>query len=168
MKVVVTSNVTQVSARYRGMARKMPNIVDRAMRDLVELEAVPLFQNTVRTWKHKPTFAPIETPRGWSVKVAPALPWGYVDQGTPPHVITARRAMLLRFTGPYHAKTKVNVIASYQGGRGRVWVSKRSVQHPGIEARNFRDIIMRRMQARAANKVREALNQASYGMGTGI
>lgn len=168
MKIVVTSNTTKVAARYRRMARNLPGVVQQALGDLVRDEAVPQFQSTARTWTRQPKFEPVQTDRGWAVKVDPVLPWSYVDQGTRPHIITARNAPLLRFTGPYHAKTKVGVIASYKGGRGNVWVSKRRVKHPGIEARNFRDIIMRRMQQHAASRVRDALNQASYGAGVGL
>lgn len=168
MKIVVTSNTTKIAARYRRMARNMPGIVDRAIHDLVESDAIPLFENTTRTWNNIPTFEAVQTARGWAVAVDPVFPYGWVDQGTPAHQITAKNKPLLRFAGPYHAKTKVNVISSYQGGRGNVWVSKRTVQHPGIEARNFRDIIMRRVQSRAARAVRDALNQASYGAGQGI
>lgn len=168
MKIVVTSNITKVAQRYRNMARNMPGIVDRAIHDLVAQEAIPLFQKTTDTWTHKPAFTSQQTARGWMVNVNPVFPYTWVDEGTKPHVIKAKNVPLLRFTGPYHAKTKVNVIASYKGGRGRVWVSKRLVHHPGTEARNFRDIIMKRMQQRAANKVRQALNEASYGAGSGL
>lgn len=168
MKVVATSNTTKIAQRYRNMARRLPGLVDGAIKSLVQSDAVPLFENTVKTWTNKPTLTPTPTPRGWAVKVDPAFPYGWVDQGTPPHIIRARNAPMLRFQGPYHAKTRVNVIASYKGGRGRVWVSKRQVQHPGIEARNFRDIIMRRVQTRMAAHVRAELNRASYGAGTGV
>lgn len=168
MKIVVTSNTTKIAQRYRNMARNLPGIVDGAIHALVRDEALPLFGNTTTTWTHRPTFEAVPTPRGWAVKVDPAFPYGWVNQGTPAHPIEAKRALLLRFTGPYHAKTKVNIISSFAGGRGKVWVSKRRVQHPGIQARNFTDIIMKRIQARAANRVRAALNEASYGAGSGL
>lgn len=168
MKTVVTSNSTKVAKRYRNMARNMPDLVRRAVGDLVQTEAVPLFGKTVATWRQQPTFEQVPTARGWAVKVTPEFPYTWVNAGTKPHIIEARNAKLLRFSGPYRSKTKVNVISSYAGGRGKVWVSKRRVKHPGTEARNFTDIIMRRIQARAAAYVRDKLNQASYGAGTGI
>lgn len=168
MKVVVTSNTTKIAARYRRMARNMPGIVQQAVHDLVQREAVPLFQNTTRTWTNQPTFETTQTAMGWAVKVTPEYPYAWVNAGTRPHVIEAKHAMLLRFSGPYHAKTKVNVIGSFKGGRGNKWTSKKRVNHPGVEARNFSDIIMKRIQTRAAGAVRDALNQASYGVGQGI
>jgi hypothetical protein len=168
VKLVITSNSTKIAKRYRNMARNMPGLVQNAIGELVQTEAVPLFGKTTATWTHKPTFEAVPTERGWAVKATPEYPYAWVNRGTKPHIIQARRATLLRFTGPYHAKTKVNVIWSYKGGRGKVWVSKRRVKHPGIQARNFTDIIMRRVQARAAGYVRDKLNEASYGAGTGL
>lgn len=150
------------------MARKLPGVVDRAVHDLVQQEAIPQFEKTVATWSRRPQFETDKTARGYTVKVNPELPYQFVNLGTRAHPIEARRAPLLRFTGPYHAKTKPNVISSYTGGRGRVWVAKKRVQHPGIEARNFSDIITRRVQARAKSKVIEALKKASYGEGVGL
>lgn len=168
MKTVITSNTTKIAARYRSMARKLPGVVDRAIYDLTVQEAVPYFEKTVTTWTRQPRFTAQKTARGYTVDVNPAKPYQYVNLGTRPHIIEARNVKLLRFTGPYHAKTKPGVIASYHGGRGNVWVSKRRVHHPGIEARNFTDIILRRVQARAADKVRDAIKQASYGAGVGL
>ena len=102
---------------------------------------------------------PLQTPRGWAVQVDPAFPYGWVDRGT--------RIRYATMSGDWKSKTKPNVISSY-AGRGRVLFVSRKRPRPGIEARNFRDIIMRRMQARAAGAVRDALNQASYGAGQGL
>ncbi len=142
----------------------------QAVHDLVQTEAVPQFGKTVTTWTHKPTFTAQETPRGWGINVTPDFPWRWVDEGTRKgyKIPKTPRPYPLRWQGPYHAKTKINVIASYKGGRGRVWVSKWQVTHPGIEARNFRDIILKRIQTRAAGYVRDKLNQASYGAGQGL
>lgn len=168
MKVVVTSNSSKIAKRYLNMARNMPGLVQQALGDLAREEGIPLFQNTVKTWTHQPTFTTVPTARGWAVNVDPVLPYRYVDEGTTPHLITPRNRPLLRFTGPYHAKTKPGVLASYKGGRGKVWVSSRKVKHPGTQPRNFRDIIMRRIQARAAGYVRDKLREASYGAGQGL
>lgn len=167
-KSVVTSNTSQISARYKRMARNLPGVIDRAVHDLVEDEALPLFEKTTQTWQRRPRFTTLKRARGYGVRVDPLFPFAYVDRGTKPHPIEARNAPLLRFTVPSRAKTRVNVITSYRGSRGNQWVSKRRVQHPGIEARNFSDIILKRVQARAAGRVRKALSDASYGSGTGI
>jgi hypothetical protein len=168
VKTQITSNISKVSARYKRMARNLPGVIDKATRDLVEDEALPLFEKTVRTWQRAPRFMTRKAYHGYGVTVDPLFPFAYVNQGTKPHVIEARNVPLLRFTVPSKAKTRPGVIASYAGSRGSQWVSKRRVQHPGIQARNFTDIIMRRVQARAADRMRRALSEASYGAGVGI
>lgn len=141
------------------MAKTMPNIVQQALRDLAQTEAIPLFQNTVRTWVHQPSFTPQPTARGWAIGIDPVKPYLYIDRGT-----RVRYALMSK---DWRSKTKPGVIASFRG-QGRMLFVSRKMPRPGIQARNFTDIIMRRMQARAANKVREALSQASYGTGVGL
>jgi len=159
MKIIVTSNITKVSARYQRMARNMPGVVNGAIRDLVKQEAVPLFQATTRTWFNQPTFTPAPTTRGWMIEVDPVTPFLWVNKGT--------RVRYATMSKDWSSKTKPGVIASFKGS-GRMLFVSRKRPRPGIVARNFTDIIMRRMQARAANKVRQALNSASYGAGTGL
>lgn len=168
MKTIVTSNIGKVSDRYHRMARNLPGVIDKATRDLVNDEALPLFEKTVQTWRHAPKFTTRKAFHGYGVEVAPLFPFEYVNKGTRAHIIEAKNAPMLRFTTPSKAKTKVNVISSFAGSRGNIWVSKRRVYHPGNAPRNFTDIIMRRVQARAANKMRQALSDASYGAGAGI
>lgn len=165
-KLVITSNSSKISARYRRIAARMPNVITQTLQQLAD-GAIPMFDQTVATWSNKPTFQTSFTQRGVTVNTDDPR-FGWVDRGTRPHVIEAKNAPLLRFQGPYHAKTKVNVISSYQGGRGKVWVAKKRVNHPGTEARNFSHIIFTRVQARAANTLRANLDEAIAGSGTGI
>ena len=159
MKLVITSNITKVAARYRRMARNLPGVVDNAIRALVTDEALPQFETTVKTWTNQPTFTPVATPRGWAVQVAPEYPYGWVNHGT--------RIRYATMSKDWKSKTKPNVIASY-AGRGRLLFVSRKRPRPGIQARNFSTIILTRIQARAASRVRDALNQASYGAGQGL
>jgi hypothetical protein len=158
MKVVVTSNITKVSARYRRMSKNLPGVVNNAIRDLVATEAVPLFEATTRTWVNQPTFTPVQTARGWQVQVNPAEPYKFVDRGT--------RVRFAFMSKDWKSKTKPGVIASFKGA-GRVLFISRKRPRPGIQARNFTDTITKRMQARAANKIRQALSDTSYGAGAG-
>ncbi len=167
MKIVLQSNITKVAARYQRMSRNMPGIVDAAIQSLARDEGIPLFQNTTKTWQHKPTFETVKQPRGWAIKTSDQV-YNWVDQGTKPHIITAKNVPFLLFRYPYKSATVPNVISARAAARGNNWARKRSVHHPGTEARNFTDIIMRRLQQRAANRVRQALNDASYGAGVGL
>lgn len=165
--VYITSNSTQVSARWRRIARQVPSALDSGVGELAR-DALALYQQTTRTWTHQPTFeVQRESTARWRVSTDDEI-YGFVDRGTRPHIIEAKNAPLLRFTGPYHAKTKPNIIASYKGGRGRVWVAKKRVNHPGAEARNFSKRIKERIQPRAANKLREKLLEATSGPGVGL
>src|SRR5512142_3112017 len=98
MKVVVTSNSTKIAQRYRNMARHLPGLVDQAVHDLVQTEAVPLFGKTAATWEHTPTLEAVQSARGCGVKATPGYPYACVNGGTKPHIIEAKHAKLLRFT----------------------------------------------------------------------
>lgn len=167
MSITIRSNVTKVGASFRRLARKFPGTVDFATREL-GLEAQMLFEKTTATWTHQPTFTNQRTRQGYTVGTDDRI-YGFVDRGTRAHEIRPRRTGgILRFTGPYHAKTKPNVIASYRGGRGRVAVWARRVQHPGTEPRNFSKIIRERVQRQAPNKLRAALRAVTASEGFGI
>ena len=165
--LTITSNSTKVSARYRRIARKLPGALDDGVHELAQ-EALGLYQKTTATWKRQPTFEAQHRSTGrWTVGTDDRI-YGWVDQGTRPHIITARNALVLRFTVPFTAKTKPRHITSYAGSRGNQWVSKRSVQHPGTQARHFSKTIHDRVQQRAANKLRAKLLEATSGPGVGL
>lgn len=124
---------------------------DRAERALKEVqraiksEFVPVVLDDmyadVADWNHQPTFKADFSGGGGTVDFAPANNkagkiYNYVSGGTKPHKIRARRARFLAFKGKA-SKTRA------QGGqrRGKVRVGQqvfaRSVNHPGIQARNF-------------------------------
>ena len=159
VKTTITSNITKVSARFQRMARNLPGVTDRAVRELVVDDALPQFEKTVRTWTHQPRFTPQRMTRGWGVSIDPLYPYKWVNEGT--------RVRYATMSADWSSKTKPNVIASYRGS-GRMLFVSRKRPRPGIKARNFQDIILRRVQARAANSIREALSKASYGAGVGL
>jgi hypothetical protein len=156
--VYLTSNSTKVAARWRKMARKMPNVLDDGVKELSQ-EALLLYQQTTRTWTHQPTFtAQRESTARWRVETDDKI-YGYIDRGT-----RVRRALMSR---DWRSKTKPNVIASYNG-RGRVLYISRKLNLPGIKARNFSKRIRERIQPKAANKLREKLLSATSGPGVGL
>lgn len=108
------------------------------------------FQRTVATWDEKPKFkfliglsrgdaSLVVGPTG-SAKIVEI--YGYVDNGTPPHPITASPGVLI-FQEDYNAKTSPGVIGSSSGGSSGNWARKHKVQHPGIGPRNFSKIIIK-------------------------
>lgn len=165
--IQLTSNSPRLSAYLQRVARQLPTVLDEAVHQSA-LEAQQMFQETTATWTHQPTFdVEHENTGRWGVRTDDKI-YRYVDMGTRLHTITARNAPYLRFTVPFGAKTKPRVIASYAGSRGDQWVSKKSVHHPGITARQFSRIIHERAQAPTANRLRAALKQATYGPGAGL
>lgn len=158
MKTTITSDISKTAQRYRTMAKKLPDALKAATRDLAENEAKPLFEQTTATWQHEVQFQVIETPRGHTVQTQDQI-YKYIDRGT-----RVRRALMSK---DWKSKTRVNVIGSYSGA-GKVLYISRKLTLPGIEARNFSQIILKRVQAKAADRVRRALNEAAAGSGFGL
>lgn len=165
--IQLTSNSPKLSAWLRDVARQLPDVLDEAVHQSA-LDARQMFGATTQTWQHQPTFEISRENTGrWSISTDDPI-YHYVDAGTPPHVIRARNVAYLKFTVPFTPKTKPRVISSFRGSRGDQWVSKKSVQHPGIRAREFSRIIAQRAQAPTANRLRAALKQTIAGSGAGL
>ena len=119
------------------------------------------FGGTVRTWKKKPRFT-ITMQDGGSFEVGTdnAI-YGYVDQGTKPHVIRAKNAPYLSFfrTG-FVSKTKANNL-NVRAGRtaNKDFTQVKQVNHPGTEPRNFTKLIRNRSQKRYPVNVAKAIKQ---------
>lgn len=67
--------------------------------------------------------------------------YGYGNDGTPAHTITPRTAPFLQFQTGYTAKTQPRVIGSRSGGKSGPYRRAASVNHPGMEAREFDSVI---------------------------
>ncbi|MBZ0281029.1 MAG: hypothetical protein K8L97_09825 [Anaerolineae bacterium] len=139
------------SRRVRSSLRQQMIAFDQHFRrelrqeaEAVGAELLEKHRAVVRTWKHKPDFRLVVrvfptaivvtvTPRGQHKRL-----FRWVDKGTKPHIIVARRKPYLRFQRGHQAKTKP--IARYNvgnGGRTGPWVSKKQVNHPGTKPRLF-------------------------------
>lgn len=143
-----------------------------AVRD-AEREIKKDFQQTTKTWKNKPKFESIV-----SLKDGPSVIVGtdneiytYVDEGTRPHPIVARRAKSLAFRwggkGSYRAKTQVRVIDSFSGGATGKTVFPKAVQHPGTKARKFADEIEKRRRPWYKRRMEQAMRDAAKSSGHG-
>lgn len=108
------------------------------------------FRKTVATWDEKPKFEFLIGLSGSdaSLVVGPTGParlveiYGYINNGTPPHPITASPGVLI-FQENYNAKTSPGIVGSSSGGSSGGWVRKHGVLNPGIEPRNFTKIIIK-------------------------
>ena len=121
----------------------------RAMDNEIKPTLLADHEQTVRGWERKVSFRTWSKvgPRGTPIEVRVYTTdevWNYLDKGTRPHVIRAKRAKNLRFrAGPYTPKTIPGRLVSGRGGYAAgPWVSTPEVMHPGTEARNWTKMIM--------------------------
>ncbi len=146
----------------------------RAMAKDVSIEMVLDFRETTRSWKHKPKFEAIvsvdpnvEVLVGTDDKI-----YGYVNEGTRPHIIRPKRARTLRFKwagkGSYIPKTKPRVIGSTPGKQTGPEVHRLVVHHPGIkEPREFDVTIQKKWQPRFKRAAEAAMSAGAKASGHG-
>lgn len=73
-----------------------------------------------------------------------STPFIWVDQGTPPHKITAKNAPVLRFREGFSPMTQPGRLVASMGGSFGGWVSAKEVQHPGTKARDISEEVKKR------------------------
>lgn len=120
------------------------------------------FGVTARTWDHKVDFTIDDSDPDRRIVSTKDTIYGFVDQGTRPHIIRPRRARVLTWMGTaYRAKTSPGQIKSVRGGNNNSIVHTKIVQHPGSEARRFsiviRDKWAKQMQIRMNSAIIAAL-----------
>jgi len=108
----------------------------------VGAEIVKDFESTVATWSKKPDFkftsSSAQNTPSLTINIETDDPiYGYVDEGTKPHIIAPVKAKRLFFAVGGTAKTQPNVIGSSAGSKGTSPVVALVVNHPGTKARNF-------------------------------
>lgn len=115
------------------------------------------FGVTTQTWKNKPVFT-IEKGAYSRIVSTDNMIFLFVDAGTKPHIIRPKKAKALAFQGgPYTPKTRVNQIASYNGGPSGDVVKRKEVKHPGTEAREFAKAIGKKWEAEWPKQMDRAL-----------
>lgn len=98
------------------------------------------FDVTTQTWNRRPKFVIRGTKFARQIKTDSKI-YGYVNDGTRPHVIVPRSAKMLSFRTGYKAKTIVRQIASRAGGASGGRAVAKVVNHPGTKARKFDEAI---------------------------
>lgn len=129
------------------------------------------FGETVKTWDHKPKFEQVISLSGNQPAVLVATDdeiYGYVDEGTKPHIIKPKKAKVLHFMGGYTAKTSPGVIGSGNGGSSGGEVFSRGVKHPGTKARGFSKAIEKKWQNSFRRHMEEAMSRAAKKSGHSI
>lgn len=125
------------------------------------------FNETTKTWNRKPVFEEqISLAGGPQVEIYTTDEiYGYVDQGTRPHVIRPVKAKALRFQSGYKAKTIPGVIGSQNGGSFGDTVFSKGVQHPGNAPRNFSKEIEKIWTPRFKRAMEAAMSQVAKASG---
>ncbi len=124
------------------------------------------YEKTTKTWKKKPEFEVLigltRGPGGGaSVLVGTDNEiYGYVDEGTRPHIIRPVRASRLRFKSGYKAKTQPRKIGSQAGGAFGDTVYAMQVRHPGNKPREFSPTIQKRRRKPFTRRMVKAMQKA--------
>jgi hypothetical protein len=139
--------------------RKYERAIATAM-GIVAVTAVQEFRQTTRSWRHKPDFRIVREGDGRQAVGTDDEVYGYVDQGTPKHVIRPRRGKFLRFQAGARAKTTPGSLSSGGGGGGTT-TFRRGVNHPGTKARGFSELIAKRAEGRVLDEVTRQLRKAA-------
>lgn len=120
------------------------------------------FKVVTQTWEHKPDFAEKDISNGSQIGVEVSTDdaiFGYVEEGTRPHIITPKRARVLFIPGVnYRPKTRPGYIGSNKGGRDNTFVYTKLVRHPGTKAREFSQTIAKKWQAELPDIVQRAID----------
>ena len=116
------------------------------------------FDVTTQTWKERPTFTIDGSGEQRTVATDSEI-YGFVDEGTDPHIITAKSPQKpLTFGVGGRPKTAPRVIGSGPGGKGTQIVRAQRVNHPGSAARDFSETIKEKWDERLADVVQRAID----------
>ena len=131
------------------------------------------FKKTTATWEHDVSFD-IEVSADPNVEVSVTTTdkiYGYVNDGTDPHMIFPKRARALSFQwggkGSYRPKTRPRVIGSTPGGPTGPQVARPYVQHPGTDPREFDVAIRDKWDRLLPNDFTVALEKGADASGHG-
>lgn len=119
---------------------------------------------TTRTWNHKVAFDVTITQTGANYGITAGTDdtiYGYVNNGTKPHIIRPKRSKYLRFSSGYKAKTRVGIINSYPGGAFGSDVFSALVHHPGYPGRRFTQTIQKRRQKTAEQEISQGIAEVA-------
>lgn len=115
------------------------------------------------TWRHRVTFDKKLSTSNVTSKASVTTDdpiYGFVHDGTRPHIIRPRRAKALAFGANYTAKTRPNAIRAGSGGSSGGTVFSKGVPHPGITPRNFTPVIAKNQQPLFAKEMQDRFKEA--------
>lgn len=155
IQAVRPKNVPTASEYMKGVDRAFTNATNAALRD---------YKATTKTWNHQPDFTVTVRQNGGdkqSVIGTDDKIYGYVNDGTRPHIIRARHAPALRFRTGGSPKTRVGIIGSSAGSAGTEPRNELFVLHPGNAPRKFSDAISKRRQKTVEQQTSQNIAQVA-------
>lgn len=164
MAILIGSPVKAVERVRARVLQEAAEAVDKVADDTRKK-----FETAVRSWKNRARFIKRPVTSGEGVirqqVIAQGSPkviaiFGYVDQGTEPHLIFPKKAKVLAFNAGYSART--SPVANANSGTGKASGGKvfsRGVLHPGSEARDFSGYYALEAQDDLTNELKQRLRQ---------
>lgn len=151
LKVFVPKGLVADPAK---LARAVANGLDAA-----QAGALEDFRVTTQTWDHQPEFVKQSPDAGTRVVGTDDTIYGFVNDGTRPHVIVGKPGKGLAFgAGGFRAKTRVGAIRSNKGSKGSPTIVRPKVNHPGTEARKFDEAIAEKWQKQLPIAMQRAID----------
>lgn len=137
--------------------KKLRRVIDNALDGAAKATKVD-FDTTTQTWKNRPTFT-IDADGHERTVATDSEIYGYVDEGTEPHVIVAKSPTRpLTFGVGGRPKTAPRVIGSRPGARGATIVRAQTVNHPGTAPRAFTDTIKSKWDDKLADTIQRSID----------
>jgi hypothetical protein len=137
------------SGKRKALLTELPSIAKEMLSAALDKQIKPLLVKShnlvVANWKNKPEFQTRKYIKSDSIRMT-VYPtgeakeiYGYVDQGTKPHLIVPVHAKLLKFKTGYISKTLARPARTVPGGGKATGpqVFAKVVHHPGSEPREF-------------------------------
>lgn len=109
------------------------------------------------TWRHKAPVSIETKPYERTIMVDDEV-YAMLNEGTRAHEIKPKPGGVLRFQGPFRAKTVPNEIRSNKGSVGNVVTWSRGVHHPGTKARNWDRVIAKKWRERLGGIFQRAID----------
>ena len=149
-------SATRQKGSLSKLLERLPRQLDKALDEEAQLIKAD-FAKSTGGWSTAVNFA--ITSGSFSRKVGTTNRiYGFVNEGTPPHMIYPRGKFLF-FGVPYTAKTRPGNLESGGGGsRGDTPVFAREVQHPGTAPRKFNKLIADKAQPRFYKRIKQAIS----------
>lgn len=148
--------MTPITPKRVLSARQLARVVENQL-NMSALAVKVDYEVTSQTWKHQPSFTITSSPGERIIGTSDEI-YGYVDDGTRPHVIRPRRAKRLRFSPGGRAKTSPGQIRSGAGRKGSGVVFAKQVNHPGTKARNFSKAIAEKWRKLLPQQLQRAID----------